>query len=116
MLDVKINRRGWLKGEGSDASKLLRESDGLRCCIGFAASAAGFGDHTLWDKCTLEEFWAGPGGFRGTGFASLDDLYDPTIYHELYETNDDRDIPDDMREEKVALLGRQVGIKFTFVD
>jgi hypothetical protein len=36
-----VDRKTWLRGEGSDDSKLLRESDGKMCCLGFACLQLG---------------------------------------------------------------------------
>jgi len=40
-MDLIIDRSKWLRGEGSQRSKLLREEDGKMCCLGFYALACG---------------------------------------------------------------------------
>ncbi len=40
-MKFKIDRRKWLRGEGSEDSKLLRKSDGLMCCLGQVALQCG---------------------------------------------------------------------------
>jgi hypothetical protein len=40
-MKLTISRAQWLRGEGSEASYLLRESDGKMCCLGFYALACG---------------------------------------------------------------------------
>lgn len=36
-----IDRKTWLRGEGSEDSRLLRGSDGKMCCLGFYGLACG---------------------------------------------------------------------------
>lgn len=40
-MKLTIDRPTWLRGEGGDASALLREKDGKMCCLGFYALACG---------------------------------------------------------------------------
>ena len=42
-----IDRREWLRGEGPGPSKLLRSSDGTRCCVGIYARALGVHDGSI---------------------------------------------------------------------
>lgn len=41
MKKLTINRRTWLRGEGSEESYLRRAEDGKMCCLGFAAIQLG---------------------------------------------------------------------------
>jgi hypothetical protein len=44
-----IDRAKWFRGQGSDASALLR-ANGQRCCLGFYAQACGLTDNQIMDK------------------------------------------------------------------
>lgn len=46
MIDLKT----WLRGEGEEASRLLRPSDLKRCCLGFLGRACGIDDAYMFDK------------------------------------------------------------------
>lgn len=41
-MKLVIERESWLRGEGSDASELLRPGDGKMCCLGFYGLACGY--------------------------------------------------------------------------
>jgi hypothetical protein len=41
LIPLTIDRKLWLRGEGSCFSKLLRGFDGKMCCLGFASLALG---------------------------------------------------------------------------
>jgi hypothetical protein len=41
LIPLTIDRKLWLRGEGSRYSKLLRGLDGKMCCLGFASLALG---------------------------------------------------------------------------
>jgi len=48
-MKLTINRKEWLRGEGNDKSKLLRSTDGKRCCIGILAQTLGIEDSKIKD-------------------------------------------------------------------
>lgn len=50
MHKVIIDRLLWLRGEGSDASRLIRPCDGKKCCLGFAGEQCGMSSDDLLDK------------------------------------------------------------------
>ena len=45
--EFTVSRKGWLRGEGSESSALLREEDGKKCCLGFYANACGISDDEI---------------------------------------------------------------------
>ena len=47
-----IDRNTWLRGEGEDQSKLLRESDGKMCCLGFYSLACGLSKEQINNQVT----------------------------------------------------------------
>ena len=48
-MKLTIDRLEWLRGEGPLRSKLLRDSDGKRCCVGIYAQALGVPDEKILD-------------------------------------------------------------------
>lgn len=48
-MKLVIDRKIWLRGEGSDVSKLLRSSDQKRCCVGIYLGACGVEDVSMQD-------------------------------------------------------------------
>lgn len=50
---VVINRKTWLRGEGTSPSRLLRSSDGKMCCVGFICLAEGVPEEAIKDKAAL---------------------------------------------------------------
>lgn len=48
-MKVVIDRKRWLRGEGSSTSKLLRSSDGKMCCLGFVCIQAGASETDIMD-------------------------------------------------------------------
>lgn len=108
-----IDRRKWLRGEGSDVSKLMRGSDGKMCCLGFYCRMLGFSeDEMLW--C------ADPQDLRDRTMA--DDaklgwlLWGRDIVNELIEANDHLHLYETEREAKIACLFAEQGVEVRFVN
>lgn len=47
-----VDRTKWLRGEGSDVSRLLRPSDGKMCCLGFVCLAFGMNAQSITNVAT----------------------------------------------------------------
>lgn len=100
-----IDRKQWLHGEGcdDDTSKLLREEDGKKCCIGFYALASG---HSTDDIINLPCPWDVKNwkGFGNNKITARD--YGPIykIYRMLMVRNDSVFPSDEEREEQIKQL------------
>lgn len=110
-MKLTIDRKTWLRGEGSDGSYLLRVADGKMCCLGSYALARG----------------ATPDQIRGMG-----DLVDAEIWSpltrpdiiggvqnlprawELMSINDDPELDDAERERLVARTFADIGVEVEF--
>ena len=46
-MKLVIDESKWLRGEGHEHSRLLREKDGKMCCLGFLALACGFSEKEI---------------------------------------------------------------------
>jgi hypothetical protein len=114
-MKLVIDRRIWLRGEGSDVSYLLRGSDKKQCCVGILCESLGVSKKNLQDhkgSQTLSGFnlpeWLTP---------ESDDLF------KAYEIND-TSVPANVevaafeasREAKITELFAEHDIQVEFVD
>ncbi len=51
-----INRKIWLRGEGSAKSSLFRDTDGKQCCLGIYLNACGVPKNILEGCSTVKDF------------------------------------------------------------
>jgi hypothetical protein len=119
-----VSRARWLRGEGSQNSRLLRPSDGKMCCLGFYGRACGIPSEQLenagapdelvgyyettvkyrdfWPKWVLQE--PEDLGYRMTAATTR-----------AMEVNDDDELGAVEREETLAELFKSVGVELVFV-
>ncbi len=131
MLDVTVKRSEWYRGKGSDRSRLLiadGPSAGQMCCLGFAALASGLTEKQITNVPM-------PMNLVRNGTVDISDLHsalqacvdgsdddegeewqDSAVGNDLAEFNDDPEIDDPTREERLISAGAEIGINFTFVD
>lgn len=67
LIPVVIDRRRWLRGEGPDASRLLRKTDGKMCCLGFVCEAVGVSAERLVNRGTPRVVVSGVDGLAVRG-------------------------------------------------
>lgn len=119
-MKLVINRRVWLRGEGSENSRLLREEDGKRCCVGIYLSALGVPDEMLKNATTA--VWVVrrrllPPAADWLEQPDLDIVYSTSEdARRLYATNDDMRESEEFREEIVAAIFRRHGVEVEYVD
>jgi hypothetical protein len=133
MLKVVIDRTRWLRGEPED-SYLLRSEDGKMCCLGFAELAAGATPEEITDSgapsCVAPR--EGLGGLltplspEESRLGYKFEFKDSKVCGDLMNENDEESPIDDdgtsddafeeRREVRIAQLGAQAGIFFTFVN
>lgn len=113
LIEVTIDRKKWLHGEGTTKSKLLRKSDGKMCCIGFTCLAVGLKPQNIMEKRAI------------TRFPTPDDIAIPKTYPkskiilsllaEAYATNDRITYSSEQaREEDIVYILAKIGFKATF--
>lgn len=103
-----INRRLWYRGKGGEHSKLLRESDGMMCCLGFLARRCGVTKKAMAGLCEPEQLENVDRG-RLPGPTEDD-------WNDFVRTNDSVAITEEQREEKLTALFRdELGIEVRFV-
>lgn len=128
--DVKkftVKRKRWLRGKGSDESRLLTNSNKM-CCLGFYARACGLSTKQIKDQSSPEnaafiytysddDYYASPEKDK-VWKTKLINKYgrDTATCSSLMETNDDEDMKDSVREKKIKSLFKKLGITVKFED
>lgn len=110
--EFTVERSRWLRGEGSDASRLLRSEDHLMCCVGFFCKAMGFTDDELLEMSTLNALLTNHQQERNEEKIYLIDPFQGTAYM----INDDLILHDGDREDSLTEEFKGLGIRVTFVD
>jgi len=124
MRKIIVDRTTWLRGEGSEPSRLLRRSDGKMCCLGSVCLAASMTPFQIeeqpspwsFEKTSLE-------GGKGHGLRTLfTDFFTAQadsgskVISVMMEINDNLNTKDNYKEAKLTRLGLLVGIDFEFVN
>ena len=107
MHTVVINRKKWLRGEQNSK---LRKPNGKKCCIGFLATALGATNRQITNISTLEEICG-----SNKRYIDFNMNYSYPLA-EAYDTNDDSSINDTVREKKLRTIGKQMGVRFQFIN
>jgi hypothetical protein len=114
-MELIIDRKIWLRGEGSDDSYLLRNSDNKQCCVGFLCEALGIDRETLKGKKVADRFevpkWMTErwGPEKMIGECPLD-------IQVAYETNDSTKLTEAEREARIAEIFARHDIQVKFID
>lgn len=104
MLTVRVKKSKWYRGKGCLGS-MLRRTDGQMCCIGFLARELfKIPEKAITNVVCLEQ---------------LTPEYPATnkFYNKLnlaYTCNDDEQIDDTERMNKLRKIGKSFGVKFVF--
>jgi hypothetical protein len=106
VVQVTVDRKKWLRGEGDTYSFLLRETDQKMCCIGFLAKQIGASDEEILNCSTLNQVHTNEANAYVD--ANGNDLA------EAYRINDSDAYTDTNREELLVQLGKRMGVEFTF--
>jgi len=117
---VTIPQAGWLRGEGTDKSFLLRTSDDKRCCIGFLCQALGVPDSSLRGQRDISTMIKNSEPDQLPGLLSwlspcLQDHSDRNEILAAYRMNDNPSIDDEERETTIQRLLQPLGFEFSFV-
>lgn len=125
-MKLTIDRSKWLRGEGSDESYLLRESDGKMCCVGFFAIACGvspdeirgkkgidMNHHKILDDCVSFSCLPNPPAKMGRNKYRAVPVQ---VLIDLYNFNDFKDVPEGQREMNIQDSFKTIGVEVTFVD
>ena len=112
MEKLTIDRRMWLRGEGSECSVLFRPSDLKKCCLGIYLSSVGISNEEINSKrCPSDVDGELPDWL-------LDEKKDSYLCKELICVNDDNDgnLTEGDREEEIKDLFKTVDIEVKFIN
>jgi hypothetical protein len=121
MMEFVVKRSEWYRGQGSTFSRLLRDEDQKKCCLGFLAQTCGYSEHEIEDKGYFNDlddtskipdfFFAGEFKFR-----DVVKRYNSRFADEVAFINDDRNISNAQREQALTDLFATQGIQVKFED
>ncbi len=117
-----VDRQTWHRGKGEQDSYLLRR-DGMRCCIGFVAQQCGVPDEQLLANPAIHhsKVYAGPLIIDAQHlellpkWMSLGDHTSPPLAA-AYATNDEPNISDEDREQKLQSIFTRNGDEIEFIN
>lgn len=115
-----IDRKTWLRGEGLDASRLLRPSDGKMCCLGSFALACGLSPEDIRDKAEPSQVTisrvAPAVDLKAFGALINGDSTGKEIAGNLMAENDETEVDEDYRESKIISGFKQLGHTALFIN
>lgn len=105
-----IDRKIWLRGEGSLKSKLIRESDGKQCCVGIYLLSCGVEAKSIINRGAPKDC------ILPTEAQWVNRFSHSQLTHKLYDVNDNKAMSEETRERKIAATFLECGVEVTFVD
>ena len=120
MIKVTVKRSEWLRGEGAEASRLLR-GDGKMCCLGFVCLALGATKEQILNKDSPLQLQKNT-RFRVTNLLERRELHCELhwVHHDAVcdamELNDYEHTSDACKEGQLIPILAKVGIELEFVD
>lgn len=105
-MKLTIKRSQWLRGEGPEASRLLRPNDGMMCCLGFYCLSRGYSPSEIVNHespATLDNALE-----KLTELVCIGDFTaEPVAKNEVYKlmvANDFQRESDDKKEQTITAL------------
>ena len=117
-MKVTVDRTKWLRGHGSEVSRLCT-IDGKMCCLGFWALAKGFTKEQITNRSTPEEL------AEEHTLAQVEELVEggkyrlfvnKSVTEMLMRTNDEIQLSEETREAILIKDGPNAGIEFEFIN
>lgn len=132
--DIKsftINRKRWLRGEGSEESCLLNTKTGKMCCLGFFAKQSKIPKNYIENvdtPCSARMLLNGTKVYSSNckvisrpaksikwNTKLLSGEFHSATGDTLMDVNDDEEISDEIREKKITSLFKRIGITVKFI-
>ncbi len=116
--EFTVKRSDWLRGGPGKSSYLRRISDGKQCCLGFYTKACGFKDEEIegvrHPMQTRRCRWFGGNALGGL----FDELELMNTIARINDSTNPKGFPilEAEREERLARLFAEAGVKVNFVD
>lgn len=111
-MKLTIDRSIWLRGEGSIASFLLRQSDNKQCCIGILLEANGVKRDKLMGVSAVKNENNIPCVIPPDNLNWLNE----DQVNEFYSINDSKAYDDTFREQKLTEMFATHGIEVEFIN
>lgn len=109
---LRIPRREWLRGEGSDESYLYREEDGKKCCVGIYLEGCGVPLDELAQVSVANEIEDYVIPVEASWLLEDSDL----VERELYSQNDNEDLTEEAREAIIRESFAKHGVEVVYED
>lgn len=111
-----IDRRTWLRAEGSDRSKLYRPIDGKMCCLGQICLQEGLRVDQIYDRFS-------PFHLSTTATKKIKWMFEDKPYpkylkqpiRDMMQVNDSK-VSDEEIEEKLIKLAKELDIELEFIN
>lgn len=125
LIPLVIDRERWARG-GKPGTLLLNDKDGSMCCLGFACLAAGVPSSKLIDMGSPEDLAITPALAAFVTQEEDPDSYDDeeisyrsgnnSSTEAAIDVNDDKELTDPEREDRLKPILAKLGFDVTFVD
>ena len=114
-----IDRNTWLRGEGSEVSRLLRREDSKMCCLGFLAISCNVPEEAIMQDQTPSNVCFEHRLMMPEFLFDADSSYRTVVSGaciRLMGINDNEDWQDAEREEKLIEIFAENGIQLEFIN
>lgn len=110
-----IDRKTWLRGEGSEFSLLLRKTDHRQCCLGFYLNqCGGISKKDLVGTESPVEFNNVLNETERWLLRNENMLYNSVDCYDLMKINDNADLIPELREKEIADIFAKHGVEVEF--
>jgi hypothetical protein len=109
-----VQRSKWLRGEGEDASMLLR-NDGKMCCLGQVCQQLGFSNEQMLTQENPSHLKSQIEGLT-EACTYREGVTDSYHCREMMQVNDDTLSEDKDREQALCDLATEAGFSLQFID
>ena len=112
-MTLTIDRKTWLRGEGSSNSFLLRPKDDKKCCLGFFCASKGYRKKQMVGVKYPNQLAAAPKKLPELVDVSLKNT---SVITKLVCDNDNSLMAEEEREKRIAAHFLTIGVKVEFVN
>ena len=112
-LNLVIDKKFWIRGDGYEYSKLLRTSDGKMCCLGFLALECGLDEGRIENMETPTD--VGKNGSEFWDWLMEDNGLDSVECTRVVRINDNSHVSDSERMRELYDIFSEHEIDVTFV-
>ena len=114
-MKLKINRKRWFRGKGSEESKLLRAEDRKMCCLGFYLRACGVSVRGLTDETLPSDMLEDVPKKARWLLKKTNEFENSSDCQYLIDQNDTEELNELTREKRIAARFQKHGVDVEFV-